>query len=55
MADAPVPQKLATFNAPLPSTKVEHLAFAVQHAAISPDLPELQANAPQLSVDLELS
>jgi hypothetical protein len=53
LADAPVPQKSATFNAPLPSTKVEHLALAVQHAAISADLPELQADAAHVP-DLEL-
>ena len=40
-----VPQKLGSFNAPLSSTKVLHLALAVQHAAISADLPELQADA----------
>ena len=45
MADAPVPQKLATFNAPLPSTKVEHLALAPQHAVMSADVSELQVAA----------
>ena len=54
MADAPVPQKLASFNAP-PLTKVEHLALAVQHSVMSADLPELQANAPQSRLALELS
>ena len=48
------PQKVGSINAPL-LTKVEHLALAVQHSVMSADLPELQANAPQLSVDLELS
>ena len=57
MADAPVPQELALINVPADApvlwTKVEHLALAAQHAAISADLPELQADAAHVP-DLEL-
>ena len=52
MADAPVPQELATINVPADApvlwTKVEHLALAPQHAVMSADVSELQvAAAPQ--------
>ena len=52
----PEPQKvaLAAVVSAAPAPMLEHLALAVQHAVMSADLPELQADAAHVP-DLELS